>query len=491
MKSLLIKVTGIFIIALIVIIPLFIWVGCRIDPPKDNFALLVHKMGKNPDPNQIIAAPDEKGIQLEVLPEGRYFYNPLKWEWHYFPITDIPAGQLGVKTRLYGKDLPPGEILAKEGTKGILPEVLTPGKYRINPVAYNVQNFNATTIQPGHIGVQVSLVGEDPLTGKPKETNTFIVEDNEKGVIAKTLDPGTYYLNPYRFSVIPVNLQSNRFEMAGEDAIDFLTLDGFTVRIEGTIEYAVSRDKSALLTHEVGDLDDILHKIILPRARGFARIEGSKGKALNYIEGEMRQQFQDKLTQHLQTGCGNWGVEIRSVLIRNISPPDEISSVVRDRELANQAAKMYGQQIEQAISRADLARQEKLAEQNKEKVDAETIALQARIKAEQEAAVRLKQAQQGLSVATLQKEAAEEQAKAIIAKAEGTRQVTKAGNEADTNVLKVQSLAFGDGKAYARYLFLEKMAPNIKSVLTNDNPSGLGGLFNMFLNEPQQPTKSN
>ncbi len=106
-----------------------------------------------------------------------------------------------------------------------------------------------------------------------------------KGVMPEMLDPGTYYLNPYMVIVTEVNLQSQRFEMSGEDAISFLTLDGFTVNVEGTIEYALIRDKAALLTHQVGDMDDILKKIVLPRARGFSRIEGSKNPAKNYIVG--------------------------------------------------------------------------------------------------------------------------------------------------------------------------------------------------------------
>ena len=164
------------------------------------------------------------------------------------------------------------------------------------------------------------------------------------------LDPGTYYLNPYLVNVVEVNLQSQRFAMSGDDAITFFTLDGFTVRVEGTIEFNISRDKAALLTHRVGDMDDVLKKIILPRARGFSRIEGSKHPAINFIIGETRQQFQDSLEAHLRQQSEEWGVNIRSVLIRNILPPDEIASVIREREVAVQNARKFEQQIEQARS---------------------------------------------------------------------------------------------------------------------------------------------
>ena len=83
-----------------------------------------------------------------------------------------------------------------------------------------------------------------------------------------------------------VNIQSQRFELSGADAISFLTLDGFTVSAEGTLEFNIDADHAALLTQEVGDMDDILQKIILPAARGFSRLEGSKKSATEFIVGE-------------------------------------------------------------------------------------------------------------------------------------------------------------------------------------------------------------
>ena len=146
-------------------------------------------------------------------------------------------------------------------------------------------------------------------------------------------------------------------------------------------------------------MDDILKKIILPRARGFSRIEGSKHPAINFIVGETRQQFQNDLEAHLREQCEDWGVSIKSVLIRNIMPPDEIASIIRDREVAVQDARKFEQQIEQAKSKAELVKQEMLAQQNKEKVEADTARIRAVIGAEQEQAVQVIAAQRELEVA--------------------------------------------------------------------------------------------
>lgn len=466
------------------ITPVFIWFFCRIEPGADQIAVLIHKTGDNlPDGEIIATSPDQKGIQLDVLSAGRYFRNPYTWGWEIKRVTDIPGGQLGVMTRLYGKDIPPGQIIASDDTKGILPEILRPGKYFVNPYAHHVEIYDAISIRPGHVGVMISLIGNDVLYSdlSPEQRNSMLVADGVKGVKSDVLDPGTYYLNPYMVDVVEVNLQSQRYGMSGDDSISFLTLDGFNVTVEGTIEYGLQRDSAALLTHRVGDMDDIIKKIILPRARGFSRIEGSKHPAINFIVGETRQGFQRDLETHLREKCTSWGVDIKSVLVRKIIVPDEIASISRDREVAVQDALKFEQQIDQAKSQAELVRQEMLAIQNKEKVQADTERIRAVINAQQGQSVNVISAEQQREVARLEEQAASLQAEAVIKTAEGERDAIKARNEAEASVLKDQVNAFKDGMMLARYRFYQQISPRIQSVLSSDQEGGIGSLFSTFL----------
>jgi regulator of protease activity HflC (stomatin/prohibitin superfamily) len=471
-------------VALLLLLPLWIWFYWRIEPGPGEIAILIHKTGRDLPSGQILAAsPDQKGIQLDVLPEGRHFRNPYSWGWESSRITDIPAGKLGVLTRLYGDDLPPGHIIATNTSKGVVRDVLRPGKYRVNRYAYNLELFDAVNIRPGYAGVVTSLTGKDVLNSdlSPEERNTFLVSKDLKGVQTQVLDPGTYYLNPFTVNVVEVNLQSQRFEMSGDDAITFLTVDGFTITVEGTIEYALIPDKVALLTHEVGDMEDILKKIILPRARGFSRTEGSKNPAKNYIMGDTRQQFQNNLESHLEQRCEPWGIAIKSVLIRNISPPDEIASVIRDREVAVQTVRKYEQQIEQAKSKAELTRQEMLAQQNKEKVESDTVRIRAVIRAKQDQAVRLTAANKELQVARLERDAAAAQAEAVLLKAHADKEVIRMKNEAQAEVISEKVRAFGNGMNLARHTLYDRLGPRIATIVSSDQEDGLGALFLPFL----------
>ncbi len=472
---------SLIVIGIIFFLGHWIWYYWRIEPDAGKIAILIRKTGQNLKSGEIIAQnPKQKGIQLEVLSEGRYFYNPYDWSWEINDISDIPAGSLGVKLRLFGNELPPGKIIAGENEKGIIEEVLMPGRYRINPYAYEVRLFNATTIPPGSVGVVTKLTGRDILNGeKPNKVNAFLVDDGDKGVQGKVLEPGTYYLNPYMYMITVVNLKSQRFEMSGDDAITLLSQDGFTITVEGTIEWAIKKEFAALISMEIGDIEDMLVKIILPRARGFSRIEGSKKQAIDYIIGETRQEFQNKLFKHLSETCAVRGIDIRSVLIRNIIPPQDIASIIRERQIAVQDRRKYEQQISEAISRAELTKQEQLAVQNKEKIEQETIKLRAVINAKQLQSVALTDANKNLGVAKIENEAADFQAKAKIAKGEADRDVIMYKMEAEANALEMQSKAFQSGMNLARYNFLKKISPQMKIIFTTDE-GPLGSIFEEF-----------
>jgi hypothetical protein len=91
-------------------------------------------------------------------------------------MTDIPAGKLGVKTRLYGNDLPPGRIMATEGTKGIVADVLAPWQIPYQSICLSRGTLRCHQHPPGHAGVVTALTGEDILHNDlpPESRNGFL-----------------------------------------------------------------------------------------------------------------------------------------------------------------------------------------------------------------------------------------------------------------------------------------------------------------------------
>ena len=156
----------------------------RIDVSSGEIAILTHKVGTDLTNGQEVA-PDEtyKGIQKKVLTEGRYFYNPYSWSWDVVRQTEIMSGEMGVMISLTGDDLGYGEYLAKVDangdatTKGIMPGVLNPGRYPINPYVYSVEIHKPVTIPAGFKGVVTNLAA--PLAEEP---NRLLVDAGERGV---------------------------------------------------------------------------------------------------------------------------------------------------------------------------------------------------------------------------------------------------------------------------------------------------------------------
>ncbi len=471
-----------FIFLLVLLLgPVWAWFWWRIEPDNGEIAVLVKKTGKNLPVERIIAdSPEYKGIQLDVLPEGRFFRNPYTWDRMIFKATDVPAGKFGVLVRKFGKNLPGGKIIAPdEQHKGIVREVLGTGKHRINPYAYDVHLFDDIKIAPGHVGVVTLLEGADILSGEGTVAGAekgFLAAPGAKGVQADVLKEGTHRLNPFIYAVSIVNIQSQRFEFSADDAIMFLTLDGFTVTVEGTLEFNLNVDKVARLTHEIGDMDDIRQKLILPSARGFFRIEGSKKDATDFIVGESRQAFQDSLETFLKKTCEPWGISLNSVLIRDILVPQEIAGIIRDRELAVQESRKFEQQIVQAQSQAELEKQKALADQNRLKVAADTERIRHTITAEQSKVEKTIAAKTELDVAKVALDSARADAEALLKLAEADRKVVQAGNKATADVLKQQVAVYRDEADYVRAKLYSKVAPNIQSVLASDAGGEFFGL---------------
>ena len=129
------------ILGLVLAATLFVvwWGWFRFYVPPGHMAVLTAKTGSPLPPGQILAGPGQQGILEQVLGEGRYFRNPLFYEWEILPVTTIPAGKVGIVVSKIGSDLPEGEFLAAQGQKGIWRQVLGP------PVPWATSASSSTT----------------------------------------------------------------------------------------------------------------------------------------------------------------------------------------------------------------------------------------------------------------------------------------------------------------------------------------------------------
>ena len=476
--------------------------ACKIEVDTGKQAVLIRRVGLDLGRDQELAPPRKngslyyKGVQTEgayggVLTEGRYFYNPFYWDWEFSDQFVVPNGKIGIRVALAGEDLPSGQILAELGQKGILRKVELPGRYPYNPYAEDFELHDPVTVPAGFRGVLTLLSGKTP-----KDPNVFMVGEGERGVQLKTLDPGTYYLNPYESRVGLVDCRSKRFNLGEGSAMDFLSSDGFPVVLDGAVEFRVIPTRAAEVfvkynEDDNGDAidDEIIKKIITPESRSLCRTGGSKLTGGQFISGVDREVFQRNLVKSLTENCKQQGVEILAVAITRVEPPQDIASPVRDREVAKQELAQFNQEKLQQLSEAKLQIEVLLAEQKQKVVRAEAAVIVQTTKAEQDNAVAVTLAEQKLKVTQTQLEAAKDKASAITAKAQADADVIRFTNKADLAGLAARVAAFdGDGSALAQNILVGKLAPGFRSILSNsDGP--LMDLFGQFVkSSPHKPS---
>jgi len=492
-----------FLFLMLIVCSWMIYSSFRIDVGSGEMAILVHKIGKDlSNADEVAPSEEYKGVQRQVLTEGRYFYNPYSWTWEVSRQVEIPVNKIGVKVSLTGKDLGYGEFLAhvdekgEATTKGIMPGILNPGRYPVNPYLYAIEEAEPVTIPAGFKGVVTNLAG--PL---PKKPNEILVEPNERGVQKIALEPGTHPVNPYLTRINLVDCRSQRFNLGEEGDMGFPSKDGFWVSLDGIIEFRVNPDKAPevyVLFNQIENGEEIdqeiVETVIMPNARSFCRLQGSNSSGRDFIQGSTRTLFQEAFEKSMKEACQPLGIEVIQSLITKIRPPQQIATPVREREIAKQQELQYQQQILQQESEKKLAKEKAMVLQKQAIVAASQDIVKVTTRAMQEQKVAITKADEQLAVAQFKLDASKDEAGAIEAKGKAAADVIRFENEAESAGWKKAVESFsGDGQAYAQYVLYQKLASSYRRIMVNTADSPIMKMFEDFAEaspRPESPPKA-
>ncbi|HZN36754.1 MAG TPA: SPFH domain-containing protein [Pirellulaceae bacterium] len=507
---------GLLVLASIVGAPIFYYGLCQFNVPTGYMAVLTRKTGRD-IANGDELAPDAtyKGLQKEVLAEGRHFRNPWTWDWEVVPQVEIPPGKTGVRIRLHGDDPPGGETIAwRENEKGIVPGVLRPGRYPINAVvsgqtrqrdnyAEIIELHDMVTVPAGFRGVVTNLAG--PM---PKDPNTIVLlpsDQGKRGVESQTLDAETYpeLSNPYIHRVQLVDCRSQRFNLSQDGDMGFPSKDGFWVVLDGIIEFRVMPEKAAEVYVIYNQLEndsngtrideEVIKKVVLPNARSFCRLRGSDHSGREFISGDTRTKFQEDFQKELEKNCESQGIEIIQALITKISPPQQIAQPVRDRQIAVEKKKQFGRQLLQQESEKQLAIETEMNQRLQALVGAQQQVIKITTEASQAQEIAVIEANKRLKVAELDLQAATDLAAATLARGTADAKVVEFQNAAEAAGWQKAVQAFGgSGDEYARWTLLKKLAPAYRSIMVNTHDSPIMDIFRQYEQQsaPPKPVKT-
>jgi hypothetical protein len=130
----------------------FRWTVMRVFVPPGKALMVINKFGNALPPDMIVVPTSGqyancKGVREELLGPGRYFLNPVEYDWKEVDLVTIPAGDpqrwrfkpdgqiealstepmVGLVSVKQGKTPAEGVEVVDPGYKGLQKEVLTPG----------------------------------------------------------------------------------------------------------------------------------------------------------------------------------------------------------------------------------------------------------------------------------------------------------------------------------------------------------------------------
>src|SRR5437868_5017489 len=215
-----------FVILVYILRKILVNVGAREIAIKER-----RYFGRRMPPGRVVATEGEVGIQADVLKPGLHVIKyPFERVVRKVPLIEIRTDEIGVVEAVDGDPLPPGRVFAPDraqnahnnfqdpiafikrgGVKGIQLRTLPPGLWPIHPYLFRLSISKVTMIPPGKIGVVTTADGAPldagRLLGKaaPGHLNFQDAEQfiSGGGPQKDILLPGTYYINPILFKVIP------------------------------------------------------------------------------------------------------------------------------------------------------------------------------------------------------------------------------------------------------------------------------------------------
>lgn len=135
------------------------------------------------------------------------------------------------------------------------------------------------------------------------------------GALSRTVEPGTSYVNTFTEKLTRVNIKINTRELPAQSCF---TRDNLTVQITSVVYYNIIDPQKAIFS-----ISDI-HSAITERTQNTMRdVVGSR--TLQDVV-EKREEIAESIAEIISKTAFAWGVQIESILIKDLTLPDSVQS---------------------------------------------------------------------------------------------------------------------------------------------------------------------
>ena len=366
------------------------------------------------------------------------------------------------------------------GRIGLQHDPLQYGRYIINPYLVKVERVPMLVVRQGEVAVIKAFVGL-PTVDTSGEGFKFgsIVAPGHRGIWAEPLRTGKYTLNPriYAAEIVPTSILTLNWAEATSvaheldaslSAIRARSSDAFEFAIDLQVQIHVPDTRAPKVISMVGTMLNLVNEVLQSAVGNYFRNSLQQLKAISFIE--TRDTVQAEAEQYIKDYLIKYEVEVRGVYIQDVVFPEDLTRVLRDREIAAQEKATF---VEQQL--AQQARIELEKTTGTANAQGELARAQVSIDIERAKAEAVKARVEG-EAAVIERTGTAE-ASAIAARGNATASAAEALGLANAKAYEAQRDAIGAGQT-AAVAILHEIGVNginvMPQVLVNGGAAGGG-----------------
>ncbi|MGA2016552.1 MAG: SPFH domain-containing protein [Opitutaceae bacterium] len=294
----------------------------------------------------------------------------------------LPPGEIAGSTVPGHQTFQDGEaFVAAGGYKGLQEQVMLQGRYFVNPEFVTVEEVPLTEVPIAHAGVVIAYVGPkgNDVTGENFKHGN-LVERGNKGVWIEPLDPGRYPINPFthKVEVVPtanvvLNWANGKSEAHQLDknlsTITVRSSDGFTFNLDVSQIIHIPRNDAPRVIARFGNMLNLVTQVLEPTIGNYFRNAAQKSDVIVFLKARSERQADAKA--QISAALEQYNVGAVDTLIGDITPPAELMKTLTDRKIAEQEQVTYETQRQAQVVRQQLEQATALATTQARVVDSE------------------------------------------------------------------------------------------------------------------------
>lgn len=245
----------------------------------------------------------KRGPQERVLTPGTYYINPYLFSVSRRQQTLILQGAVGVLISNIGKE--PAEFAAQQASAS--------------------------------------------LTAEEKTYSRLVVPRGFRGIQQDVLGPGAYNINPLAYSVIVIPTTTRSVDWSAEknrqtnsavfDPFQVVSHDGFPMQVEVRCQYRILPENAPYVVQKIGSIEELETNVIHPQIDGIFRAQVSRSPAIAYQQN--RAEEQKSAEEAVRRDLSQYKVEVVSVMVTNIHLPEALMKTTQQKNLAEQEKSMF------------------------------------------------------------------------------------------------------------------------------------------------------